>query len=118
MERVSFLHVESSADFIVSFAIESDDSGSVNSLTLLRTPKYELVLPEAERGVTVSHEGYDDLEPEYLSSLELTFGQAIVTTKNRTYVLDLSRIDKREIEAAEEVLRRMNFDNRFQLQIA
>jgi hypothetical protein len=55
-EAVSFITTEDSDDLIVSFALEDDEPGEVVSLILLRTPKYESLLPENERGVSVSHE--------------------------------------------------------------
>ena len=41
-------------DLIVSFAIPGLDPYDVKSLTLLRTPKYEFIWNDAERGVNVS----------------------------------------------------------------
>lgn len=47
---VPFLSVEDDDDLIVSFALGEHAS---TSLTLLRTPKYEFILTEEERGVAV-----------------------------------------------------------------
>ena len=54
MERVDFITAESGDDLIVSFAIRLAEPGEIRSLTLLRTPKYEFLLDESERGVQVS----------------------------------------------------------------
>ena len=54
-EFVAFLTAETGDDLIVSFAIcEPDDPTDIESLTILRTPKYEFFLDEWERGATVS----------------------------------------------------------------
>jgi hypothetical protein len=50
MLRVEFITTEDEADLIVSFAIAP---AAERSLTLLRSPQYEHLLPEEERGITV-----------------------------------------------------------------
>ena len=66
MEIVDFITVESGDDLIVSFAIRGAEPNEIRSLTLLRTPKYEILLDDSERGVNVSdddgEEGDDFLE--------------------------------------------------------
>lgn len=52
---VGFITVEASVDLIVSFVIAGEEPDEVVSLILLRTPKFEHVLPPEERGVRVSH---------------------------------------------------------------
>lgn len=54
MRTVSFIHAEITDDLIISFALCIDDPTDVESLTLIRTPKYELFFEEEERGVKVS----------------------------------------------------------------
>ena len=61
VEPVWFITVkDEDKDLIVSFAIMLGEHGEVASLTLLRTPEYEVFLPPDERRVNVSHE----LHPE------------------------------------------------------
>ena len=66
MENASFITNEDGDDLIVSFAIPTDESVDVKSLTLLRTPKYEFALDESERGVKVSFEDFHDGRNEFL----------------------------------------------------
>ena len=57
MRTVSFINTETKDDLIVSFALcVADDPIEVDSLTLLRPPKFEVFLEEGERGVKVSLE--------------------------------------------------------------
>jgi hypothetical protein len=64
---VPFLTVEDGDDLIVSFALgEHADT----SLTLLRTLKYESLLPEEERGVSVGTGTSGSLERELLVSVQ------------------------------------------------
>ena len=52
-EVVAFITIEEGDDLIVSFAIADEEPGEIVSLTLLRTPTYEFILPTDERGVSV-----------------------------------------------------------------
>ena len=54
-EFVAFITVQTGDDLIVSFAVcEPDDPADIESLFILRTPKYESFLEEWERGASVS----------------------------------------------------------------
>jgi hypothetical protein len=60
LDIVSFITVQQGDDLIVSFAIADEEPGEIVSLILLRTPKYEFILPADERGVSVSHESFPE----------------------------------------------------------
>jgi len=63
MELVSFISIEDEPpDLILSFAIWQPELEDIRSLILLRTPEYEFILDEAERGVKVSDEALADDE--------------------------------------------------------
>ena len=116
METVAFIHAESGKDLIISFALVATDApGEIESLTLLRTPMYETFLDENERGVTVSLECQDDHD----LLLEVFFDKEAATIKLRTesreYDLDLRKVDPVELERMCSVFRKMNFDQRLQL---
>jgi hypothetical protein len=54
-ELVAFITVETGEDLVISFAVcKPDDPADIESLTILRTPKYEAFLEEWERGASVS----------------------------------------------------------------
>jgi hypothetical protein len=116
MERVSFMTIEEGDDLILSFAIEVEP-GEVKSLILMRTPAYEFILREHERGVNVSHEDFPELEDEDLLR-RIVLGQNIATieTKLNRYELDISGVDRTEVEKAQGILRKMNFDDAFTLE--
>lgn len=117
MERVAFITIESDTDLIVSFALMGDELGEVKSLTLIRTPKYELFLHRRERGVTVSHDDFPDEDFDLLKSIELERSSVRITTQRREYALDIQDVDRGKIRRAAEILRRMNFDQRFLLKV-
>ena len=116
-ERVTFITTEDGDDLIVSFAIEDDEPGEIVSLILLRTPKYESLLVEGERGVSVSLESEFDDNEDYLRRIRLGAPVTTIETTCKRYELDVSRVDSSELKAARRILRRMNFDRRFVLEL-
>lgn len=118
MENVSFITTERGDDIIVSFAIPVTDEFEVKSLTLLRTPKYEFILDESERGVTVSYDEMDDDAVELLEEVEIEGRVVKIKTAGRRYSLSLRDVDNGEIREMKEVLKEMNYDGRFKLRIA
>jgi hypothetical protein len=116
-EPVSFITIEDGDDLIVSFALEADEPGEVVSVTLLRTPKYESMLPDDERGVSVSHEIESDDDGEYLRRIRLATPITTIESTRKRYELDVSGVDRAELKAAGRILTQMNFDQRFVLEL-
>jgi len=114
LEYVEFMTNEDGDDLIVSFALSWGDPGEVRSLILQRTPKYEFLIDESERGVHFSDEAYWE-EEDWLLSIE--FGREVVRleTQFHDYVLNVSEIERREWKQAKRVLKKMNFDRAFTL---
>ncbi|MBT9148391.1 MAG: hypothetical protein DDT32_02163 [Syntrophomonadaceae bacterium] len=77
-------------DLIVSFAIQASGYGEVNSLTLLRTPKYEFVFDEDERGVNVSYDDFPDDEDDLREEIEIAKKLARIRTRHRSICSRLS----------------------------
>jgi hypothetical protein len=71
VETVLFMTNEEGNDLIVSFAIEGSEPGDVKSLILLRTPKFEFILDEDERGVSVSHDDEPEVENNLLRRIRV-----------------------------------------------
>jgi hypothetical protein len=118
METVAFISTGNGDDLIVSFAvIDPADPTGIESLTLLRTPKYEHLLADWERGVSVSFERYVEDDEELLEEFHLDGKSAGVrlTTSLRNYELDIRKVDEREVKAMKKVLTRMNYDRRIRL---
>ena len=72
---------------------------------------------EAERGVRVSDEAW--LYDKGDMFREIQFGEDLVRiiTNHHQFELDLRKNDTEEIDQAKAILKRMNFDNRFELRI-
>jgi hypothetical protein len=117
MENVLFMNNEQGDDLIVSFAIESSDPGDVKSLILLRTPEFEFILDEDERGVSVSHDDEPEVENNLLRRIRVASPMVVIESTYKRYELDVSRVDGEELAEACRILCQMNFDNRFTLDI-
>ena len=116
MASVRFISFEDDGtDQIVSFAL-ADREMEVRSLTLLRTPKYEALLDESERGVSVSLQGVTGDDFDLLAVVRLEADRVTIETRASTYDLDLRRVDPEEVSEMKALFGRMNFDNRFRIE--
>lgn len=116
-EPVSFMTNESGDDLIVSFAVDQDAPDQVLSVILMRTPKLEHLLEPGDRGVRVSHEGYADSDDEFLRRVVFRGDLVEVQSTRRVYVLDVSRVDAADLKSARRILKRMNADHAFELDL-
>jgi len=108
---IPFLSAEDEDDLIVSFGLGAQ---AQTSLTLLRSPQLEFALHEEDRGVLVSGES-EDGERQLLKAITWGRDTVEVLTTIRSYALNVSAVDPVEIQEAKRVLRKMNFDNKFEL---
>ena len=118
MVNAWFITNEDGTDLIVSFAIPAGESEDVKSLTLLRTPKYEVFLDESERGVKVSFEDFPDDRNESLKKLAIEGNLITITTDYGTHTVNVEDVDQKEIQESKKILKKMNYDGRFELKIA
>jgi len=118
-ELVAFITAQTGDDLVISFAVcQPDDPTDIESLTILRTPKYEAFLDEWERGASVSFDR--DLEGDesvLLREVVYAFDDKCITlrTDHHTYKLDVRKVDPGELSAMCRVFRKMNFDSSIQL---
>jgi hypothetical protein len=109
-ELVAFITVETGEDLVLSFAVgKPDDPADIESLTVLRTPKYEVFLEEWERGASVSFQR--DTEGDEIVLLREVFyapDDKCITlrTGHRSYKLDVRKVDPSELSAMCGVLRK------------
>jgi hypothetical protein len=104
MLQVEFISSEADQDIIVSFAIAPL---ARNSLTLLRSPQYEHLLPKEERGATVAPLDPTDVATDFLVSVHWLGLHVIVKTQRHEYKLDISAVAENEIAEAKATLRKM-----------
>jgi hypothetical protein len=106
MHVAEFITVdEDKTDLTLSFAIVPS---AERSLVLQRSPRHEVLLPVEERGISISM-WPDDGGPDrnLLVSVLWTQTQVEFRSQLRTYVIDVSKIDEREIWWAKKALRKM-----------
>ena len=107
MHHVEFITTEDEPDLIVSFALAP---GASESLTLLRSPHFEFVLRDHERGISVSTLDAEDQDRDLLQRLLWEESTVKVSTERHEYQLDISAVDSEEVEEAKAVLRKMTAD--------
>ena len=116
MESVRFISCEDDGtDQIVSFALAYGEM-EIRSLTLLRTPKFEAMLDEAERGVSVSLEDETGDDVDVLAVVRIGANRVTIETQASKYDLDVSRVDPAEVSEMKALIERMNFDDRFRIE--
>ena len=113
VENVLFMNNEEGDDLIVSFAIECSEPGDVKSLILLRTPEFEFILDEDERGVSVSHDDEPEVENNLLRRIRVASPMVVIESTHNRYELDVSRVNQEELAEACAILHKMNFDKSF-----
>src|ERR1700722_12433245 len=120
-ELVAFITVQTGQDLILSFAVCHPGAPSdIDCLIILRTPKYEVFLEEWERGASVSFDRDRDLERDEKALLREVFYApddkgVTLCTDDRTYKLDVRKVDPRELSAMCDIFRKMNFDSTIRL---
>jgi hypothetical protein len=118
-EVVAFITTETGDDLVISFAVcQPDDPTEIESLTIVRTPKYEAFLYEWERGASVSFDR-DPEGDEIVLLREVVYDSndkcITLSTDRHTYKLDVRKVDPSELSAMCQVFRKMNFDSSIQL---
>jgi hypothetical protein len=113
---VAFISIEDEEpDLVVSFALEPHGS---RSITLLRTPPYEELLPDDECGVAVMSGNQQAAEREILESITITSTEVVIESTARTYRLQAMKLSASDRTEIVSMLRRMNFDCRFVINAA
>ena len=118
--KVQFIDLEENdKDLIVSFAIDDPATG-IKSLILLRTPFYEELFDEEERGVKVTMEDdhYEQEDFNMLKSINISSEEISVISTFREYRLDISIITESELDEIVRLLQKQNYDGRFVIDVA
>ena len=115
-ELVSFITTVLGEDLVIGYAIDAGEPGEVFSLILQRHPEFEMLLPPEERGVTVSHEAFPDIEGEMATRIVVNGLHVDIETTVRGYHIDLTGVDGEEVADALEALRRMHRHGGFGLE--
>jgi len=119
MERVTFITTETGDDLMLCFAVQHpDDPAEIESLILTRTPETEFIFEEEERGVKVSFEREEDEDQcDTLQKFDYEKSAGVVRIKTNfvEYELDVRKVDPDELKDMCKILKKMNFDQKFQM---
>lgn len=123
MEKVLFISVETGDDLIVSFVTPGDsyyegDFMDIKNFIMLRTPKYEHLLPDSDRGVKITQDNFYNEEDEFLQKIVFSKETIQVTSSRTTYKFDINGIEKDDLTKAMNICKDMNFDSRFKYKTA
>jgi len=116
LRKASFIHTERGTDLILSFALAGEpDPVHMESLTLIRTPRFESLVSPDERGVSVSLECDD--QNDILEHFEFRSAdqQVLIRSRQRRFTVDVSGVPKSEISEMAKLIRVMCFDDSFTL---
>ena len=106
MDLAEFISVEEDeTDLVLSFAIAPN---AERSLVLQRSRRFEALLPAEERGISISMVPDDnDSDRNLLLSVVWSQTQVEFRSQMRTYVVDISNIDDKQIWWGKKALRKM-----------
>jgi hypothetical protein len=116
MQSVQFISNEDDGtDQIVAFALDHGEM-AIRSLILMRTPQFEPLLDETERGVSVSLEDGSGKHGDLLEVIRIGPNRVKIETQSSKFDLNIRRVDPEEVSEMKALIERMNFDNRFRIE--
>jgi len=115
MDTVNFITIDSGVDLVLAFSFDEGTLFGVDGFIIQRTPKFEMILRPDERGPSVDWTDKD--ERILLKRVIVTPGEVFIETTRDNHTFDLSRISGEEYSDMVSVLKKMNFDNIFDLKI-
>jgi hypothetical protein len=123
MKPVSFADVDLEDDIIVAFFIsDAVDSFGFGGYTILaiRTSKYEFILEEWERRPRLSNEKQATSKGEqFLEAVTINLEKKTIILKGSSekHVLDVTKLEKEEINRVITGFKKLNFDEKFKLEL-
>jgi hypothetical protein len=122
LELVQFVTAEIGDDLILSFFVaKPHDPTHGRSIILMRDKKWEHLIAEGDRGVRVSDEDIpenEEADNNFLEGIRISNTVVEIETTHRRYKLDLRKVDEPEVQAAKQILKKMNYDKRFKLTVS
>ncbi len=122
LELVQFVTAEIGDDLILSFLVaKPHDPTHGRSIILMRDKKFEHLIAEWDRGVRVSDEDFpenEEADNNFLEGIRISNTVVEIETTHRRYKLDLRKVDEPEVQAAKQILKKMNYDKRFKLTVS
>jgi hypothetical protein len=115
IDTVNFITYEESDDLVVSFSFDEDTEFGVNGFMIHRCPKYELFLRPFERGPYI--DWTDDDVIILVKSVKINPQRVEIGTTRASYLFDLAKVSPEDYRTAVRVLKKMNFDGIYHLEM-
>ena len=113
MDCVNFLTVDFGKDLVLSFSFDDGTQYGVEGFCIQRTPKLEFAISKEERGPSI--DWTDDDRIMLLRSCVFNRNSITLNTDNGIEQFDISKINDSEFTDMVKVLKKMNFDNAFDI---
>ncbi|HEX3044263.1 MAG TPA: SEC-C metal-binding domain-containing protein [Bacillota bacterium] len=115
IDTVNFIHTEDSDDLVVSFSFDEGTEFGIDGFTIHRCLKYEFILKPYERGPAVGWTADDEII--LVKSVKINPRQVEITTTRARYRFDLTKVSIEDYQATLRVLKKMNIDGAYKLEI-
>ena len=113
MDCANFLIIDFGDDLVLSFSFDDGTKYGVDGFCIQRTPKLEFALSEEERGPAI--DWTDDDRIILLRSCTFDRNNITLNTDYGIEQFDIVKIADSEFADMVKVLKKMNFDNTFEL---
>ena len=115
MDKVNFTIIEDGIDLVLSFSFDEGTEFGIDGFVMERTPKLECALQPHERGASI--DWTDDDVIILVTKVKLSKDTIKIHSQKKNYEFDISKLDENDINEIKNILKKMNFDNCFQLDI-
>jgi len=115
MDSVNFLTIEEGDDLILAFSFDEGTRYGIEGYIIQRTPKFEMTLLPEEIGPSV--DWTDEDGRIVLTSVNVNRNQILIETTLDQQSFNISKISNNEYLEMTSILKKMNFDNIFDLKI-
>ena len=115
MDKVNFSSVEYGADLILSLSFDEGTEFGVEGFIIQRDMLFEHLLDPGERGPCIDWTD-DDIEI-LVKRVELSKNTIKIDTQESKYEFDISRLSEKDVKDIKAVLKKMNFDDCFELEL-
>lgn len=115
IDTVNFILCEDGDDLSVSFSFDEGTEFGIEGFIIHRCVKFEFILNPWERGPSV--EWTEDDQIILVKSVKINPQRVEIETTGAKYLFDLSKVSKEEYWETVKVLKKMNFDRCYNLEI-
>lgn len=115
MDKVIFSRVEDGTDLILSLSFAEGTEFGVDGFIIQRTPSLEKFLDPHERGASIDWTDEDIII--LVTRVELSKNIIKIDSQENQYEFDISGLSEKDINDIKAILKKMNFDDSFELEL-